>query len=55
MEFRDTLEKQLLSDPQFVRALIDEIREVVAENERLRKAIEAIAETTNNALWRIEE
>ena len=35
MDFKDTLEERL-SDPEFCRELLAELREVIEENERLR-------------------
>ena len=39
MDFKDTLEKRL-NDPEFCRALISELRDLIAENEKLRQELE---------------
>ena len=38
MDFNDTLEERL-NDPEFCRALIEELRGLIAENERLRQEL----------------
>lgn len=54
MEFRDTLEKRL-SDPEFCRALLAELQEVIAENERMRRALQAVVEAASDGLWEAKE
>ena len=41
MDLEDNLENRL-SDPEFCRALLAELQEVIAENERLRRALRDI-------------
>ena len=38
MRFEDTLEKRL-NDPEFCRELLAELRDLIAENERLRQEL----------------
>lgn len=38
MDFKDTLEKRL-NDPEFCRALIAELGDLIAENEKLRQEL----------------
>ena len=39
MEFRETIERRL-SDPDFCRELLSELRTMIEENERLRRELE---------------
>jgi len=53
MDFEDTLD-QRLKDPEFCRALLDELRKTINENERMRESLEAIRQWTVAWTWKDE-
>jgi len=52
-DFDDTLNEKL-KDPDYCRALLDELRGLIKENERMRESLEAIRQWTVAWTWKDE-
>ena len=50
-DFNDTLNEKL-KDPEYCRALLDDLRKMVEENERMRKSLRRIKTVSESDGWK---